>query len=102
MIMLMIGVLIMMKVRWARLLVSGSLLIPWLNAGSVIGPGAVANGQVNQDSRILKEFTDRVQAYVKLQKRLEAGLPPLKGKANPVQIAAHQDTLAQAIREARP
>lgn len=92
----------MMKVRWARGLIQGLLIILWLGAGWVVGRGVVANGQkVNPEARILKEFTDRVQAYVKLQKRVAAGLPPLKGKADPVRIAAYQEALAQAIREAR-
>jgi len=49
-----------------------------------------------------KEFTDRVQTYVALQKTLESSLPPLKSTDLPELIAAHQQALARKIKEARP
>jgi hypothetical protein len=49
-----------------------------------------------------KEFSVRVQEYVKLQKKVESGLPVLKPTDLPEMIAAHQEALARKIREARP
>ncbi len=49
-----------------------------------------------------KEFTIRVEAYVKLQKTVESSLPGLSPTDLPEMIAAHQQALARKIREARP
>ena len=49
-----------------------------------------------------KEFTARVQAYVKLQKAVESSLPTLKTTDLPEMITAHQQVLARKLREARP
>lgn len=48
------------------------------------------------------EFQDRVEAYVKLHKSMEATLPSLKPTDVPEMIKAHQLALARKIREARP
>ena len=48
-----------------------------------------------------KEFLDRVQGYVKLHKASEGTLPALKSTDRPELISAHQQALAQKIREAR-
>lgn len=49
-----------------------------------------------------KEFSSRVQEYVKLHKRLEGTLPKLKQTDQSELITAHQQALAKKIREARP
>lgn len=49
-----------------------------------------------------KEFSDRVQAYIKLRKTVEPTLPALKATDVPELIAAHQAAMARKIREARP
>jgi hypothetical protein len=49
-----------------------------------------------------KEFTIRVEAYVKLQKTVESSLPGLGPTDLPEMITAHQEALARKIREARP
>lgn len=54
-----------------------------------------------KEAQVVKEFTDRVQEYAKLHKRLEKELPPLGDKADPAAIASHQQALADALRAAR-
>lgn len=49
-----------------------------------------------------KEFTIRVEAYVKLQKTVASSLPGLGPTDLPEMITAHQQALARKIREARP
>jgi hypothetical protein len=49
-----------------------------------------------------KEFSLRVQAYIKLQKTVESSLPSLGPTDLPEMITAHQQALARKIREARP
>jgi hypothetical protein len=69
-----------------------------LIAGQGAGPGAAKAG----DAAGFKEFSDRVQAYLKLQKTVEAGLPAMKPTDLPEVIAAHQQARAKRIQEARP
>jgi hypothetical protein len=54
------------------------------------------------ESAGFREFTDRVQAYVALQKTVAARLPPLEPTDLPEMITAYQQALARRIREARP
>lgn len=54
---------------------------------------------LGKDAR--EELKDRVAEYVKLRKGAVAGLPKLKSKAEPEEIAAHKRAEAQAIRAAR-
>lgn len=77
---------------------------------AVIAAGAVLAGQasvaaeqppVNRTAALFKEFNDRVQNYVKLQKQQESALPVLKKKTNAAKIEAHKKALATAIRTAR-
>lgn len=57
--------------------------------------------QVNQDSLVLQEFSDLVQAYAKLHKHQEASLSPLKQTVEPGKIVEHQHLLASKIIAAR-
>ena len=66
------------------------------------GQGAAPSKERAGDAAGFKEFSDRVQAYVKLQKTVESGLPALKPTDLPEMITAHQQALARKIREARP
>jgi len=54
------------------------------------------------DEEAVKQFSLRVEEYVKLHRDVESKLPALPEKASPEQITAHQQALAQAIRVARP
>lgn len=61
----------------------------------------IAHGAENAGGDPVKEFTKRVGEYVKLHQRLEKELPPLKGKNDAAEIAAHKDLLARKLQEAR-
>jgi hypothetical protein len=56
---------------------------------------------VKEDPQVLIGFTERVQEYVKLHKKLAASLPRLKPTKDAAKIAERQSALAQKLREAR-
>lgn len=55
-----------------------------------------------RDAAGFKKFLDHVQAYLELRKSIQSSLPRLKPTPDPETITAHQQALAQKIREARP
>lgn len=72
-------------------------------AGVLAGQGAAPSKEQTDDAAGFKEFTGRVEEYLKLHKTVEKELPALKNKEElPEMIAAHQQALARKIREARP
>ena len=81
-----------------------SRLLLWLFLFAFVAPGFAGQARVPRDSeeaRDFKTFTDRVQAYVKMQKGLEASLPTLKPTKDAAQIVEHQHALAGKIADAR-
>ncbi len=72
---------------------------PWTLAGQGT---ASSSKEKADDVAAFKEFSERVQTYVKLQRTVEADLPTLKATDLPEMITAHQQALARKIREARP
>jgi hypothetical protein len=74
------------------------VVAPGILAGQVAAPGKAQADDVAG----FKEFSDRVQAYLKLQKTVQSSLPTLKATDLPEMITAHQQVLARKIREARP
>ena len=50
----------------------------------------------------LKEFHQRVQKYVQLQRQINKGQPKISKQTEPAEIAAHRETMAAAIQAARP
>ena len=79
-------------------------LLLWFSVFAFVVPGFAGQARSPQDSeeaRDFKTFTDRVQAYVKLQKNLEASLPTLKPTKDAAQIVEHQHALARKIADAR-
>jgi hypothetical protein len=56
---------------------------------------------VNPQARALREFGERVRAYVELRATLAKKVATVSQDATPEQIARHQEQLAAAIREAR-
>ena len=75
-----------------------------LSAFAYVVPGSAGQAQKphdNEEARDFKTFTDRVHAYVKMQKSLEASLPTLKPTKNATQIVEHQHALAMTIADAR-
>ncbi len=72
-------------------------------AGVLAGQDAARNKEQADDAAALKEFTGRVNEYLKLRKTIEKQLPAMKSTEElPEMIAAHQQALARKIREARP
>jgi hypothetical protein len=72
-------------------------------AGVLAGQKAAPNKEQTDDAAALKEFTGRVEEYLKLRKTIEKQLPAMKSTEElPEMIAAHQQALARKIREARP
>ena len=79
-------------------------LLLWLSLLVFVTGGFADHKRDPQDSeaaRDFKPFLDRVQAYVKMQKKLEASLPTLKPTNDPAQIVECQRALARNIVEAR-
>jgi hypothetical protein len=79
-------------------------LLLWLSLFAFVAPGFTDQARtprVNEEARDFKTFTDRVQAYVKMQKNLEASLPALKPTEDAAQIVEHQHALARKIVDAR-
>ena len=71
--------------------------------GALAGQGAAPGKEQTDDAAGFKEFSGRVDEYLKLHKAVEKELPALKTKEElPEMIAAHQQALARKIREARP
>lgn len=66
------------------------------------GQGTALSREQADDAAAFKEFSARVQAYLKLQKTIASSLPALKPTDMPEMITAHQSTLARKIQEARP
>ena len=76
----------------------------WLSVMVFVAPGFADHKlkpQDNEAARDFKPFLDRVKAYVKMEKKLEASLPALKPTKDPAQIVEYQHTLASKIVEAR-
>ena len=79
-------------------------LLLWLSLFAFVAPGFADQArtpQSNEEARDFKTFIDRVQAYVKMQKSLEASLPALKPTEDAAQIVEHQHALAGKIADAR-
>jgi hypothetical protein len=60
-----------------------------------------ADQPVNPDAKALAAFLERVNEYVKLHQKFEAGLPKLPKEATPEQIDKNQRALGQLIKDAR-
>ena len=79
--------------------------IHWLLLLAFVAPGFGGQAPVSQagdeQARVFKSFTARVQQYVKLQKDVEATLPALNPTNEVALIAEHQHALARKIAQAR-
>jgi len=79
-------------------------LLHWLCLFAFLSPGLAGQARtprVSEEARDLKVFNDRVQEYVKMQKKLEASLSTLKPTMDAAQIVEHQHALARRIADAR-
>ena len=79
---------------------AGVMLSCFVLACGVEGQQA-KHDHVNPDAKLMQDFQARVQSYLDLQKKLKKQGPPVKESADPAQINAAQETLAQNIRAAR-
>jgi len=74
----------------------------WLPAQHAPPQPKAANGiSVNQDSLTIQDFSKRVDEYVKLRKRMEAGLSVPKSKSSAADLKQYQAALAQKISAER-
>ena len=79
-----------------RVVVAGWLL----GTAFTVQSAAHQNDAVNQDSRVIEDFSKRVDDYAALRKRAQAGLPvPKQGSA--AHIRQHQKSLGHKIRTER-
>ena len=56
---------------------------------------------VNPDAGLIADFSKKVDEYVSLRDAAEKNAPPLKDKATPAEITAHEQGLATQVRAAR-
>jgi hypothetical protein len=79
--------------------------IHWLFLVAFVAPGIAGQARAPQasdeEARVFKIFTARVQQYVKLQKNVEASLRTLKPTNEVARIDEHQHALARKIAQAR-
>jgi hypothetical protein len=80
---------------------NGSLWLAGLLCAAV-AHAAAAQERVNETGAAVKGFTDRVTAYVDLQKKQETGLPATKPREDTSKMEIHQRALAARMRLARP
>jgi hypothetical protein len=66
-----------------------------------VGAGQETAQNVNRDAKTLKTFSERVDRFVALHRRLESTLPKLPAETDPDRVYAHQQALAKLIAEAR-
>ena len=92
-----------MRVKGQVVVRAACFLVAAFLAVSGAFSSTASDKEQKDDAASFKEFTGRVQEYVKLHKTVESNLPSLKSKEElPEMIAAHQQALARKIREARP
>ena len=80
---------------------SSSTQAPAPRADAGVAARPAANPQANPQANALAEFQRRLQAYINLRAELARKLNPLASTADSAELAARQDTLAAALREAR-
>jgi len=91
----------MSRILWMPLIAAMSVLPGQTPAVKQTSPTALLEEQ-RDDAAGFKDFAERVQTYIKLERSVESGLPALKATDLPEMIAAHQHALARKLREARP
>lgn len=66
-----------------------------------LASATVACSQQPAEAPTIAEFNTRVEAYLEVQKRLTAGLPPLVKSDDPFEIAARETAFGEAVRAGR-
>ena len=90
--------------NYSKLLASPYQLICGAVAVLMVATPGVAQERVagvNPKAAAIKAFTDRVNEYAALQKKVDDGLPKLSGKDEPSRIEAHQAAMAGRMKLAR-
>jgi hypothetical protein len=82
---------------WAAFVLPTILCCPLLRAQN---PPPKTPG-VNAESLVVESFENQVNEYVKLHKKVQSGIPPLKEKSSADEIGRYQRLLANRIRGAR-
>jgi hypothetical protein len=85
------------RIQAAHLLLGLSLFV----LGSPGFAGQAQTPQDQEEARDYKIFADRIQEYIKMQKRMEDLLSTLKPTKDTAQIVEHQHALAAKIADAR-
>ncbi len=75
------------------------LASPVISAQVMQSPSATP--AVNHDSVIISDYQKKLGEYLKLSKKQQAGLPPLKSTDSPHQIHQRQELLAARVKAAR-
>jgi hypothetical protein len=80
-----------------------------LLAAALSAPGAAPalagprqEPRVNPGALTIKQFLDRVDAYLKLREKVRSEMPKLKETSDPKEITSRERALGEAIRGARP
>jgi hypothetical protein len=74
---------------------------PTQSQAAAAQPPAAGGQQVNPDAAAIKDFKDRIDAYMKLRGKEERGDAKPQETKDPAEIRATQDALAAKIRAAR-
>jgi hypothetical protein len=65
------------------------------------GPQIAPDQDVNMDPRVLDEFREEVEEYVRLHEELLKRVPTVTPQSSPQEIAAHRQKMTEAIRAER-
>jgi hypothetical protein len=76
-----------------------SILI--LLASLSCGGSEARQEKVHPDAATLQDFQRRIDAYLKLRKKVDDGAPPMKETSDPAKIKEAQSALSKRIREGR-
>jgi hypothetical protein len=71
----------------------------------VLAGAAAAGAQepaVNQYGAAIKDFRDRLDAYLELHKKAASTVPTLKETDDPAKLTAREQAIGEAVRKARP
>ncbi len=73
-----------------------------LSFAALAGLCLAARAETNPSAALVKDFEDRIAAYMKLRDKAARDLPRLKPTPNASKISRHERELADRIRQERP
>lgn len=89
----------MRRTRWGTCAVSCLVLVA--GCRTLGGPQVAPEQNVNMDPRVLDEFREEVEEYVRLHEELLKRVPTVSPQSSPDEIAAHRKKMTEAIRAER-